>query len=227
MNVQRIDRLRRLAKVLSFGGLGLMVVALVLSLGAARNMGVTLGLALVGLLASQIGTMLMRRWPDRGRSDQVLDAALKGLDSRCSLVHYALGCRHALFTPRAVVALIPVGEPGSFEWRDETLWRTKLKRGEPTGKPAPQRATLDDGRRETADLERHLHKLFPERASWDIVPLFVFFHAEARLQPGEGPPSVHLKKLKEHVRNLPRRAPLSESEAARLAAEFEPLHLNG
>jgi hypothetical protein len=223
MNVQRIDRLRLVSKILSFGGLGVMVVALVLSLGAAKNLGMTMGLALVGLLASQIGTMLMRRWPERGRSDQVIDAALKGLDGRHSLYHYLLGCRHALFTPRATVALIPIGEAGEFEWRDGTLWRTPVKKGVPSGKAAAARGLLDQAERETADLERNLRRRLPDRASWEVTPLLVFCHEHARLEKDDAHPAVHVKKLKEYVRNLPRQSPVTEAESAALAAPWQDL----
>jgi hypothetical protein len=220
VNLQRIDRTRQVAKVLSFGGLGVMVLALVLSLRVGDSVGMTMGLALLGLLASQIGTMLMRRWPERGRSDQVFDAALKGLDARNRLYHYQLGCRHALVTPRATVALIPIGEAGEFEWRDDALWRTPLKKGVPSGKAAPAHRLLDQAERETADLERNLRRRLPERASWEIVPLLVFCSEDARLERDDGHPAVHLKKLKEYVRNLPRRSPLTETESTSLA---EPL----
>jgi hypothetical protein len=216
----RIDRMQKVGRVLSFGGLGVMVVALVLSLRASANMGLTMGLALVGLLASQIGTMQTRRWPKSGRSDQVIDAALKGLDGRHSLYHYLLGCRHALIAPGATLALIPVGEAGIFEWRDGILWRTPVKKGVPSGKPAPARGLVESAARETADLERRLRRQLPERETWDLVPLLVFCSDAARLERDDAHPAIHLKKLKEYVRNLPRRAPLSEAEAEALASSF-------
>jgi hypothetical protein len=223
MNVRRIDRLRRVSKVLSFGGLGLMVLALILSLGATDNLGITMGLALLGLLGSQIGTMLMRRWPERGRSDQVIDAALKGLDNRHSLYHYLLGARHALVTPRATVALIPIGEAGLFEWREGKLWRTPVKKGAPSGKPGPARALLDQAEREAADLERKLRRRLPDRDGWQIIPLLVFCHDDARLERDEAYPAIHLKKLKDYVRNLPRQSPMTETEGQSLAAPFQEL----
>ena len=223
MNVRRIDRLRRVSKGLSFGGLGLMVVALILSLGATDNLGLTMGMALLGLLASQIGTMQMRRWPERGRSDQVIDAALKGLDKRHSLYHYLLGARHALVTPRATVALIPIGEAGFFEWREGKLWRTPLKKGLPSGKPGPARGLLDQAERETADLVRDLGRRLPDREVWQIIPLLVFCHDDARLEKDEAHPAIHLKKLKEYVRNLPRQSPLTEAESQSLAEPLESL----
>jgi hypothetical protein len=223
MNVRRIDRLRRVSKILSFGGLGLMVLALIISLRATNNLGLTMGLALLGLLASQVGTMQMRRWPERGRSDQEIDAALKGLDGRHSLYHYLLGCRHALITPRVTVALIPIGEAGEFAWRQGSLWRTPIKKGVPSGKPSVARGLQDQAERETADLERRLRQRLPDRETWQVVPLLVFCHEDARLEKGEARPAVHLKKLKEYLRNLPRQSPLTTAENAALAAPLEGL----
>jgi hypothetical protein len=223
VNLRRIHRWRSIARVLSFGGLGVMVIALLVSLRQPDQLGLTLGLALVGLLGSQIGTMLMRRWPDQGRSDQEIDAALKGLDGRNSLFHYELGCRHALITPRATVALIPIGEPGIFEWRKDELWRTRVKKGVASGDPAQARTLLDQAEREAADLGRKLRARLPQRSEFDVVRLLVFCSDEARLERDSNHPAVHLKKLKEYVRNLPRAAPLTEAEAADLAAPFEDL----
>src|SRR3989304_6579694 len=129
MDVRRIHRLRRIAKILTFGGLGVMVVALLVSLRNTGNTGVALGLSVIGLAGSQRGAGLMRRWPEQTRSDQVFDAALKGLDDRHALYHYLLGCRHALFTPRGGLALFPVAEPGRYAARDGVLWATRIKRG--------------------------------------------------------------------------------------------------
>jgi hypothetical protein len=227
MNVRRIDRLRQISKVLAFGGLGLMVLALFLSLSDPDSLALTMGLALVGLVGSQIGTMMMRRWPERGRSDQVIDAALKGLDGRHSLFHYLLGCRHALVSPRATVALIPIGEPGVFEWRDGVLWRTPLKKGVPSGKATSAASLMEKAKRETDDLERQLRRRIPEREARPLISLLVFCHDDARLAQ-EGPqPAVHLKKLKDYVRNLPRQSPLTDAEAQTLAAPLEELRVSG
>lgn len=221
MNIRRIDRIRRASKVLTYGGLAVMVVALVISFGQARDLGTALGLSLIGLLSSQLGTVMMRRWPDRGRSDQVLDAALKGLDGRHAVFHYLLGCRHALFTPRGSALLFPVGEPGMFEWRGAELWRTPLKQGVPSGRPAPMRSTTAHAAQEVTALQEDLSRRIPGRQAWDITPILVFVHPEARVE-SEGPmAAVHLKKLKEFIRHLPRHAPLSDAELGSLAARFE------
>jgi hypothetical protein len=226
MNVRRIERVRQISKVLAFGGLGLMVLALFLSLSDPDSLALTMGLALVGLVGSQIGTMMMRRWPERERSDQVIDAALKGLDARHSLFHYLLGCRHALVGPRATVALIPIGERGVFEWRDGALWRTPLKKGIPSGKPTPAPSLQDKAKRETDDLERQLRRRIPDRQDWPVVSLLVFCHDDARLEQDGSRPAVHLKKLKEYVRNLPRQSPLTEDEVRALAAPLEALRVS-
>ena len=222
MDVRRIHRLRRIAKILTFGGLGVMVVALLVSLRNTGNTGVALGLSVIGLAGSQMGTVLMRRWPEQTRSDQVFDAALKGLDDRHALVHYLLGCRHALFTPRGVLALFPVAEPGRYAARDGVLWHTRIKRGVATGKPSAQGRLASQAETEAAELEQRLSRRLPERTEWDVLPVLVFVHPEARLEAdGIFPPAVHLKKLKDFVRNLPRRTPLTKDEAGTLSTAFE------
>lgn len=224
MDLPRMNRLRRTAKILSFGGLGILVVALLLSLGSANNLGITLGLALLGLLTSQMGSILTRRWPDRGRADQVFDAALKGLDSRNALFHYLLGgCRHALLAPNEALALVPVYEPGIFDASRGSLFRTKTKRGEPRGNPGEARHLLAEADHEAAALSRELKKRFPE-ASPEAHAVLVFFHPEARVNAGSTDASVvHVKKLKEFIRAMPRRSALPTDALADLEAAFDRL----
>ena len=177
-----------------------------------------MGLSVIGLAGSQMGTVMMRRWPERGRSDQIFDAALKGLDGHHALYHYLLGCRHALVTPRGVLALFPVAEPGYYEARDEALWRTRLKRGVPMGEPSAQGRLTSQAEAEAAALERTLNRRLPDRTDGDVLALLVLLHPEARLEPGAvSPPAVHLKKLKDYVRNLPRHPPLTKDEAGALS----------
>ncbi len=228
INVRRIDRLRQVSKILTFGGIGLMVVALVISLRAAGSTGIALGLSVIGLASSQLGTVMIRRWPERGRSDQLLDAALKGLDHRHSLYHYLLGCQHALFTPRGAMALFAVADPGLFELRDGVLWQTKFKRGAPSGKPSAMRNLFAQATQEAAELQQTLDRRLEEQTTRDILPVIVFVHPEARLHAdGASPPSVHLKKLKDFVRNAPRRSPLTEEEATTLSGAYETFLVPG
>lgn len=226
INLARIDRIRRLAKILTFGGLGLMVVALLFSLGDPENLGPALGLSMAGLLSSQLGTVMMRRWPDRGRSDQIIDAALKGLDGRHVLIHYLARARHALLTPRGVVALIPVGDSGRFAFRDGALWRTPVKRDGSEGRPAPLRGLIEQAEREADALRQLLERRLPG-AEAEVTPLLVFVHPGARLDMEDQlPPAVHVKKLKEAVRRLPRRPPLDEGATAKLTESFAAFQEN-
>jgi hypothetical protein len=220
LDLPRLRRLRRAARILSFGGLGVLVIALLLSLGTTANMGLTLGLALLGLVTSQMGSILMRRWPDRGRPDQIFAAALKGLDHRNALFHYLLGSRHTLLTPGGPVSLVPVYEPGQFALRDGSVWRTKTKRGAPSGKPRPAPYILAEAEEQSAALARDLGR----RLSIDppeVASILVFVHPEARVEgSSDRLHGVHVKKLKEYVRSLPRRSPFSPEAIASLTSAF-------
>jgi hypothetical protein len=220
IDIRRIHRQRQLAKVLSFGGLGVLVLSLILSLRQSGAVSMTLGLALLGLLTSQMGSIMMRRWPDHGRPDQVLDAALKGLDGRNALYHYLLGGSHALLTPAGCIALVPVLESGLFEVRDGTVWRTKTKRGVPKGKPSQDRYLPDEAERQRRSMARALAKQRPEQ-ELDVLPVLVFLNSEARLETGKDPlPAAHAKKLKDYLRGLPKRPGLSAGEASAIGEAF-------
>src|SRR4030067_615963 len=77
-----IQRNTILGKVLTFGGLGLLVIALVASLIRPDSIAVILPVSLVGMAMSQAGSIYMTRWNRRGRADLLLDEGLKGLGGR-------------------------------------------------------------------------------------------------------------------------------------------------
>lgn len=93
INSAKVNRNARLSRILSFGGLGIMGLGLLLSfrLRPQDRFELVLGLFLIGILASQIGQPMRNRWDRRPRLDEILDGALKGLDRRFAIFHYALG----------------------------------------------------------------------------------------------------------------------------------------
>jgi hypothetical protein len=101
-----------------------------------------------------------------------------------------------------------------------------LKKGVPSGEASQAHTLLDQADREAADLERKLRARLPGRAAFDVVRLLVFCSESARLERDDAHAAIHIKKLKDYLRNLPRRAPLTETEADALASPFEGLRVD-
>lgn len=217
INSAKVKRNARLSRILSFGGLGIMGLGLLLSfrLRPQDRFELVLGLFLIGILASQIGQPMRNRWDRRPRLDEILDGALKGLDRRYAIFHYALGARHVLISPGGVFVLIPRVEDGKIEYVDGQWTRTTSKGG--LFRRAGTRSIRGIERELAAELDRassHLHLPFAVR------PYLVFLHSNAEMTVHEAPVlSSHLKKLKPAIRKLPKSETLSEPEVAQLVVD--------
>jgi len=134
-NERAIRRNARLGRVLTFGGLGVLVLGLILSVAYPAQVNAVLGIALVGVLASQFGMVYYNRWSRQPRMDQVLDDSVKGLDGRYALFHYTLSSPHVLATPAGVFAIVPRLDEGEVTWSDGawSLTRARNRRRRPDG----------------------------------------------------------------------------------------------
>ena len=218
-----IQRNTILGKVLAFGGLGILVVALVASLIRPASIGVILPVSLVGMAMSQAGSIYMTRWNRRGRADLLLDEGLKGLDGRFAACHFLLGTHHVLFGPPGVVALVPRSELGVVEYENDRWWITAFRKGHPHGKRKELIGLAEDSQSAVRKLERRLIKALPEHADWPITAVLVFIGDGTRVEAEGSPlPAVHVKKLKDLVRRLPRQPGPTEMDMAKLSATFPP-----
>jgi hypothetical protein len=171
-----------------------------------------------GLILSQIGNTQRSRWGKHPRMDEMLDEALKGLDERYALFHYLLSASHALVTPSGVFALCTTAIEGEISYRDGKWWRERpARRG-----GAARRQSLSEPGSQTAGEAERLKKDLRRRLRRDEVPqpeaILVFVHANAQVG-AEGAPfqAVHIKKLKSHLRSLPKAKTLSAGDVRLLA----------
>jgi hypothetical protein len=211
----KVKRNARLSRILSFGGLGIMGLGLLLSFRPPYRIDLVLGLFLVGILASQIGQPMRNRWDRQPRLDEVLDGALKGLDQRFAIFHYTLGARHVLICPGGVFVLIPRVEDGKIEYVDGQWTRTTSKGG--LFRRAGTRSIRGIERELAAEVDRASSRL---HLPFAVRPFLVFLHSNAEMNVPEAPVlSSHLKKLKPSIRKLPKSETLSEPQIRQLAAD--------
>lgn len=216
-NTRIIRRNATLGKIFGFTGFGGLILALLFSFSRPDIATPLLVLALISSLISQVGIGLYSQWGRRPRLDEILNDALKGLDDSYTLFHYCLGPAHALITPEGAFAILPKAEAGKITFEDDRFWahteRSGLLR-------RPRRRSIKRALSEAQDdveaLERALARaLGIEAARLDVHTgvILLFINADAEIEIEASPiPTVHIKKLKDFIRKLPKGKSLSRAE---------------
>jgi hypothetical protein len=219
IDTRRVKRRRTFGLVLTISGLVLMLGAVAASFLYPAYITIIFGASLIGLLVSQTGRQVFDRWGRSPRIDEVLDAGLKGLDGRYATFHYALGASHALFCPSGIFALCTSDIDGKIEYTPGKWLRTPAKpsRFRPSG-PRPLAEPARQTASEVAALQRTLAKHFKREEAIPVQPILVFLHPNADVEAASAPfAAVHVKKLKAHLRSLPKGDTLSAEEVRTLA----------
>jgi hypothetical protein len=218
-NERMIRRNARLGKILTFGGMAVLVLGLILSVAYPAQINAVLGIALVGVLSSQFGMVLYNRWTRRPRMDEILDDSVKGLDGRYALFHYTLNSPHVLASPAGVYALVPRMDEGEVGWQDGkwTLTRTGRR-----GTKTRVLRGIDGAAQTEADAAASvLAKKLPDTTLPRVVPMLVFFHPKTTVRAKQAPLlAVHGKKLKETLRQLPKGPGFSPEQLKELASRL-------
>ena len=218
-NERAISRNAKLGRILTFGGMGILVLGLILSVAYPAQVNGVLGIALVGVLSSQFGMVFYNRWSRRPRMDEVLDDSVKGLDGRYALFHYTLSSPHVLASPAGVYALVPRMDEGEVTWEGGTWSLTRSGRG--SAKTRLLRGIEVAAQTEADAAASALHKRLPEHTLPKVMPMLVFLNPKATVH-AKGAPllAVHAKKLKETLRQLPKGGSLSEGQLKELASHL-------
>jgi hypothetical protein len=212
-----IRRNARLGKILTFGGMGVLVLGLILSVAYPKQINAVLGIALVGVLSSQFGMVFYNRWSRRPRMDEVLDDTVKGLDSRYALFHYTLNSPHVLATPAGVFAIVPRMDEGEVAWEGGKWILTRSGR---RGTKTRVLRGIEGAAQTEADAAASvLGKRLPEITLPKVMPMLVFLSPKATVHARQAPLlAVHAKKLKETLRQLPKGPSLSPEQLKELAS---------
>ena len=200
-NDAAINRKARAGTILTFVGFGLLIVSLVLSFRTETVTTLSLASALFGMIITQIGVTLTNKWGKRPRVDEIIDAALKGLDTRYALFHYSLGSNHVLFTPSGAFALVPCVQEGEITYEEEKWWQTTERRGKKRTKELKNIGK--DAVFEAQASMKKIGRLISADDHPGVTPLLVFLHPNAKLTVDQSSPdAVHHKKIKQYLRKL-------------------------
>jgi hypothetical protein len=205
-----IKRNKKIGSVITFTALGILAIGLYYSFTKPEMIQITFGALLLGFLLSQIGIYFTNRWGRSPRPDELLSAALKGLEDRYVLYHYKAGVPHLLVGPAGVWGLIPVSVGGTITF-DENKKRFRQKGGnfyfklfgqENLGRPETEAQFF------ASDFKKFAKKNFPETEIPDIQTVLIFTNKKASLEVTESPfPCVTLEKLKDFIRKRSKDTP--------------------
>jgi hypothetical protein len=211
-NDKYIARRGRIGKYVSWGGLGILFVGMLVSFGARPGAATyTLYITIsficlaVGFVAANIGGYYLRRWGRRPRPDEMVVRNLKGLDDRFAFFSWMLPSGQVLMGPRGIFIFV-TREQGGPIYADGQRWRQPFKISrlitafgqEGLGSPALE---AED---EVAKLRNFLAAKLPDVdvEELPITPVVVFLHPKAELNLTNPTVAVvPIKTLKEYVRN--------------------------
>ncbi len=229
---KRIARLGRLAQILSFAGLGVLIAGLLLIfITEDVNVFIYQMIALViGFILSQFGLHFAHRYLRRPRMDQALDkAAGKFARKDGRLYHYLLPANHVLLLPTAVVVLVAKFQTGRISadgdvWQQKGLGMRGLFGREGLGNPGREADVA------TARMEAYIEENVPQAADVPVIPVIVFTaqNVDSLEVKDSRVPAVHASKLSGALRqqtiNL-KAMPGEVYEALRAAFDAEAAHV--
>ena len=209
--IKRNNRLGQIASILSLIVLG---VGMYFSFRDTEGnyIALTFGALIIGFLIFQFGNYYLSRWGKSPRPDELITAALKGLDDRYSLYHYVTPLFHLLVGPTGVYALLPYNQAGRLYYDEQrNRWRQKggnaflkLFGNEGLGRPDMEAKYAQ------SDLVSYVKKLGLDPAPLTDNVIIVFTNAKADISIENSPSfAVTGEKLKEFLRKKMKENPVS------------------
>jgi hypothetical protein len=209
--IKRNNRLGQIASILSLIVLG---VGMYFSFRDTEGnyIALTFGALIIGFLIFQFGNYYLSRWGKSPRPDELITAALKGLDDRYSLYHYVTPLFHLLVGPTGVYALLPYNQAGRLYYDEQrNRWRQKggnaflkLFGNEGLGRPDMEAKYAQ------SDLVNYVKKLGLDPAPLTDNVIIVFTNAKADSSIENSPSfAVTGEKLKEFLRKKMKENPVS------------------
>jgi hypothetical protein len=216
LDAQRVGRNAALSHAASLGGLLVMLGSVGLSLWRPGLQTLTTALLVLGIVCATVGIYHANRWVKRPRPEATLDRALKSLDNRCRLYHYAFVSDHVLLTSADVVILEAVNLEGRFTW-DKGRWRQRFSVSRAMRYLLEQRLGDPVGRaKEYADWMRsYLEENLPDGCRPPVSAVVVFVHPVAELTLVSSP-SLPVCKPERLSRYLPKGHPKLSPECYEL-----------
>ena len=219
-DVEYIKKRKRQATLTSVVGVALLGSAFWLASTAGQS-GVFIAYIplLAGTIIFHLGMQQVGKWNRAQRNDVILDALLKDLGERYSLIHYPrIGKRtveHALVHPGGILAITARELPGGVAYRDGR-WRKVgqgITRFFGMGGAFLGNPTADTG----ADVRALIELLAQEQMSVDVDGVVAFLNPRVKIDVVEPDfPVTNAEGLKPYITSLPADAGLQSTDRQRV-----------
>jgi len=226
-NEKLIRRNARIGQISSIAGLLILAGGMFVSFTRQDLFFISMMALLLGFVLSQIGIFFGNRWGRRPRPDEMISQALKGLDGRYSLYHYASPTSHLLVGPAGVWVLMPRHQAGTITYDSvRNRWRQrggnlylKIFAQEGLGRP-----DLEIGS-EIGAVQTYLQKHLPDGKVPEVQAALVFTNDRAVVEAEDAPvPTLQARRLKELIRKRAKSKPLSTDQLAEVKKALQPFH---
>lgn len=223
-----LAKMRRRSQFVSFFGLSILVIGMILSLQGDPSLFLVQWAALlIGIVCWQLSMNLSYKYVRSPRQDELLDEGLKAGTYKSYLYHYVLPrAEHVLLTRSGPIVLIPQMQSGSVsvggEDGDKWKWKTKFWRRfmgqEPRlGNPTRSAAMAVEA------LVKYIKENAPELEEVPIGAIIVFTapkHLVALDLKASRLPASHVSELKKLIRKHTNR-PLPPDQYQKLRTIFD------
>lgn len=203
-NETLIKRNARIGQIAMLAGLAVLVGGMFLSFQSPEMFSLSIAALFVGFILSQVGIYFSNRWGRQPRPDQILDLALKGLDSKYTLYHYKTPVSHLLVGPAGLWILIPKHQRGTITYSNGRYRQKggnlylKIFAQEGLGRPELEVSA------EKESLVKFLKEKLLEEDMPTVRSALVFTHANVNVDVSQedDPPAetIPVTKLKDLIR---------------------------
>jgi hypothetical protein len=211
-NEKLIKRNSKIGQWTSMSALAVLAIGMYISFTNPDMFYWAVAALLLGFILTQIGMYFGNRWGRSPRSDEKLDAGLKGLTKDFSLYHWSSPVSHLMVGPAGIWILIPYHQRGQVTYR-KNRWRMsgggflqgymRLFGQEGIGRPDLE------AKGEITALTRALSKDLEGEVP-EIKAMLVFTNEEAQIDVEDAPiTALPLKKLKDFMRQRAKEKPIS------------------
>jgi hypothetical protein len=222
-NERLVKQRAQIGKYASLLGLAALAGGLIASFNQ-QYLYLSFAALILGFALSQVGSYHMVRWSRRPRSDEILTAALKGIDRKFRFYHYYLPSHHVLVGPTGLYLFLVKSQSGQISC-EGARWRRKFSAGralllfgqEGLGNPTGELAA------ELRKLETFIQGKLPDLASNELQMEGVIVFSDPRVQLTLNEPAAPVlqpKQLKAYVRRPRKEGQYMSAENRRKLVEI-------
>ncbi|MBI3944024.1 MAG: NERD domain-containing protein [Chloroflexi bacterium] len=224
-NTPLINNRQRIARIMAFAGLGILLLGLVLSFNPGTILYSYIAL-IIGILISSVGTYNATKWLAPPLAQDTLNETLKGFDNKNKIYNYLLPAEHVLLTPQGVFVLTVKRTENQVRY-DGQRWHNKMSLFRRFQNLSRER--LGDPVQESNQDVSAVKQLISSNLNDASVPvegMIVFINPNVETLLEADPPvsTLHVKQLKNYLRKrLKELPPTPEEERKQVEDLFDSL----